>query len=224
VITKQIPTGRSEKFDHYWQTRDYASADARTRQRTAYCARLMRNKSGRLLDVGCGRGYTSIYFARRRFDVLGYDVSPLSVEWTREQGIKAEIVDLENDPVDGEFDVIICLETLQYMRDPVGVLGKLKGALANDGELILSLPCASFIARRLSKLRRAPEEHKYARTVFRPADHRQLIENAALTATDILPVSIVPPRWGILTGPGQLLARSVPSLFALSVMYRVIEK
>ena len=224
MITKQIPAARSEKFDHYWQTRDYASADARTRQRTAYCARLMRNKSGRLLDVGCGRGYTSIYFARQGFDVLGLDISPQSVKWTGEKGVKTQILDLENDPLPGQFDTIICMETLQYVRDPLTILGKIKHALSAGGELILSLPCECHLAYRLAKLRGAPDESDYARAVCRPTKHRQLIEKTGLVATDILPISVIPPRWGILVGLGQLPARLFPSLFALSVMYRLAEK
>lgn len=224
MITKQAPAGRREVFDRYWLTRELSSADARTRQRTTYCARMIRKKTGRLLDVGCGRGDTAAYFAGRGFHVLGIDVSPMSVAWTREHGIEARIVDLENDPLDGRFDVIICLETLQYMNDPVAVLMKLKRALAADGELILSLPNMHHLARTFSKMSDAPDEDTYARTSFRPAEHRRLIECADLQATAVRPLSLIPPRWRILAGPGQLAARWFPTFFALSVMYRLVEK
>ncbi len=224
MITEQAPGTRQQLFDRYWQTRECVSADARTRQRTSYSASLMRNNSGRLLDVGCGRGYTSVFFAKRGFQVLGIDISPLSVEWTHKQGVQARVVDLENDELEGEFEAIICLETLQYMSDPVMVMDKLKNAMAENGEIILSLPCENHIAQRLLQRRTTPDEGTYAKTIFRPELHRHLIADAGLRIAAVRPISIVPPRWRLLTGPGRLLARLMPAQFSLSVMYRLVQE
>jgi len=133
-------------------------------------------------------------------------------------------VDLETEPIPGEFDTILCLEVMQYLRDPVCVLEKLRKALAAGGELILSLPCEYHVVRRLSILLtgRGPGGLDFTPSVLWPAEHRRLIERVNLKITDVLPISIVPPRWGPLVGPGQLLARLSPSLFALSVMYRLV--
>lgn len=223
MLTEQTSNARHQLFDRYWQTREYVSADARTRQRTAYCAGLLRHTGGGLLDVGCGRGYTARYFADLGFSVLGFDISPLSVEWTREQGIEAHVIDLEKDDFSGQFAVIICLETLQYMKEPAAVLKKLKGAMSDDGEIILSLPCENHIARRLTG-RRTAQESAYAQTTFCPANHRHVIAEAGLAITDTLPLSLVPPRWRLLTGFGQFAARLWPAGLALSVMYRLVKE
>ncbi len=222
MITAQTPTARQQLFDRYWQTRECVSADARTRQRTKYCTRLMKRKSGRLLDVGCGRGYTSAFFAARDFEVLGIDISPKSVAWTREQGVEARVIDLDKDILPGPFDTIICLETLQYLNDPKKALAKLKNALAEGGEIILSLPCENHLLGRLLKMRAAPPEGTYAQTTFRPLLHRRLITAADLEIATSLPISLVPPRWKFLLGPGRFLARLMPTLCAISVMYRLV--
>ena len=224
MITEQTSIPRQRAFDKYWQTREYASADARSRQRTDYCARLVCSRQGRLVDVGCGRGYTSAYFAQRGFTVLGIDISPLAVDWTRRQGVEARIVDLEKEELAGEFDVIICLETLQYMSDPAAVLQKLRKAMAAGGEIILSLPCRNRVVNWLSRRRGAPEERPYARTTFCPAAHRQLTAKAGLAPTAVLPISVIPPRWRVLIGVGQLAARIIPAFFALSIMYRLVRE
>lgn len=39
--------------------------------------------SGRLLDIGCGRGGPSLQFARHRFDVLGIDLVPANINQAR---------------------------------------------------------------------------------------------------------------------------------------------
>src|SRR3989442_9517912 len=43
---------------------------------------------GRVLDVGCGPGRHSLYLQRKRFDVLGIDVSPLAVKVSKLRGLK----------------------------------------------------------------------------------------------------------------------------------------
>jgi 2-polyprenyl-3-methyl-5-hydroxy-6-metoxy-1,4-benzoquinol methylase len=223
MITEHASDARQKLFDRYWQTREYVSADARTGQRTAYCARLMHHTHGGLLDVGCGRGYTARYFADRGFAVLGLDVSPLSVKWTQEQGIEARVIDLENDDFAGSFTVIVCLETLQYMKDPAAALNKLKKTMSADGEMIISLPCEDHIARRFTR-RQTAQESAYARTTLTPAIHRRVIAEAGLIITDTLPISLVPPRRRLPAALGQLAVRLWPGGLALSVMYRLVQE
>jgi len=224
LTTEAAQRSKQGIFDTYWETREYGSADARTQQRTEYVARLMRNREGRLLDVGCGRGYVAEYFSKQGFDVLGIDVSPLSVRWTADRGVPARVIDLDTESLDGKYDTVLCLETLQYTRDPVNVMNKVRTAMSSGGEMIISLPCEYHALRRLSILfsGRGPGGIDFPLTVFYPAEHRRLFANSGVCITDVIPVSVVPPRWGVLTKPGQLSARLCPSLFALSMIYRVV--
>lgn len=43
----------------------------------------LEDSSGRLLDIGCGRGGPSLQFARRGFDVLGIDLVPANIKQAR---------------------------------------------------------------------------------------------------------------------------------------------
>jgi len=213
-------------FDQYWRTRECTSADARTLQRASLAAGMLRKREGRLLDIGCGRGLASAFFAQLGYEVSGIDVSPLSVKWTGERGIRAALVDLDTEPIEGQYDIIVCLETLQYLRDPVAALHKMRRALALGGEIIVSLPCEYHLVRRLSilLLGKGPGGIDFPLTIFNPAEHRRLFARVGLRVTDMRPVSLVPPRWRFLRGPGQLLAAISPSLFALSVLYRLGER
>ena len=214
---------RQETFDRYWATREYCSADARTAQRIDFLESLMKSPAERLLDVGCGRGAVAARFAQKGHDVLAIDVSPQSVEWTRRQGVEARIIDLDTDPLPGMFDTIVCLETLQYVRDPLDVTGKLRDALNPGGELIISLPCEYHLLRRISILLtgKGPGGIDFPLTVFHNAEHRRLFKQAGLHIEETRPVSLVPPRWKLLVGCGQLAARWCPSLLAISVIYRL---
>ena len=226
-----LTTGGTQKtthqvFDAYWRRQEYTSADARSHQRAAFAAAMLKQAEGRLLDVGCGRGLVAAYFAGLGYDVLGTDVSPLSVSWTQARGITARKLDLERDALGETYEIIVCLETLQYLRDPVAALDKLTSALARGGELIVSLPCEYHILRRLSILLfgKGPGGIDHPLTVFTAEEHRRLFDRVGLAITGVRPVSLVPPRWRLLAAVGQLFARLAPSLFALSIIYRLVPR
>lgn len=72
-------------------------------------------KSGKLLELGCGAGDFTLWFAQKGFDVSGVDISPTAIEWAKkksvEQNIKAEfqvgdVIDLKNYP-DNLFDFVL---------------------------------------------------------------------------------------------------------------------
>jgi 2-polyprenyl-3-methyl-5-hydroxy-6-metoxy-1,4-benzoquinol methylase len=49
-----------------------------------------RMKSGRVLDIGCGPGRNSIYFARQGCEVDAVDISRVSLDWARERAEEQE--------------------------------------------------------------------------------------------------------------------------------------
>ena len=69
----------------------------------------MRLARGRVLDVGCGAGRVALYLQERGHDVVGIDLSPLTVEVARRRGVK----DVRELPVTrvsrrlGRFDTIV---------------------------------------------------------------------------------------------------------------------
>lgn len=228
LVTRPAPANdRQRYFDHYWETRQLTSVDSRTRLRIGLIDRMLERRDGRLLDVGCGRGSAAAYFAESGFDVAAIDLSPMAVEWTRRQHhrIRAAVVDLESDPIHGLFDVILCLEVLQQVREPAKALEKLVAALAPDGELYVSLPNEFHLARRLNILRGRvdfggiDDSHIKLYTV---AEHRRLLAVCGLRITGVRVQSVIPPRWwgGHPHAWGNRLARLWPGLFALSVIYK----
>ena len=51
-------------------------------------------KGGRLLELGCGAGNMTLWFAEQGYEVYGVDIAPTAIEWAREQaaaqGVAAE--------------------------------------------------------------------------------------------------------------------------------------
>lgn len=228
IVTRPVPANdRQRYFDHYWETRQLTSVDRRTRLRISLIDHMLEHRSGPMLDVGCGRGCTASYFAESGYDVTAIDLSPLAVEWTRRQhhAIHASVVDLECDPVPGRFDVILCLEVLQQVREPIIALQKLVGALNDGGELYLSLPNEFHLARRLDILRGKIDfggiEDSHIK-LYSVTEHHRLIAACGLLIEDVRVQSVIPPRWwgGHLHTVGNRMAKRVPGLLALSVIYK----
>jgi SAM-dependent methyltransferase len=228
IVSHPIPANdRQRYFDHYWETRQLTSVDSRTRLRIGLIERMLGRRGGSLLDVGCGRGSTAAYFAESGFDVTAVDLSPLAVEWTRRQHhkIRAAVVDLETDDMQGQFDVVLCLEVLQQVREPVVALKKLVGSLAEGGELYVSLPNEFHLSRRMNILRGVVDfggiEDSHIK-LYTVAEHRRLIDTCGLEVVESRVQSVIPPRWlgGRPHSWCNRLAAVLPGLLALSVVYK----
>lgn len=69
----------------------------------------LRYVGGRVLDVGLGAGRVAVELQRRGHDVVGIDVSPLTVRVARRQGVKkAQVLRFEDvGPTLGTFDTVV---------------------------------------------------------------------------------------------------------------------
>lgn len=215
-------------FDQYWRTRDLPSADVRTGLRIEIAQRFIGERKVKLLDVGCGRGAVAAHFAEAGFAVTALDISPLAVQTTEKlhPSINAAVLDLESEPLNGSFDVILCLEVLQQVRDPVAVLSKLRHTLAPEGTLIVSLPNEFHLARRLAillgRVNFGGIEDTHIK-LYTPTEHCRLFKACALRIAESAAQSIIPPRWlgGWPHRIGNNLASLMPGLFSLSTIYRL---
>jgi 2-polyprenyl-3-methyl-5-hydroxy-6-metoxy-1,4-benzoquinol methylase len=213
-------------FDQYWREQPEARVEPRSRQRAGYVYDLLEKRSGRLLDVGCGRGVILGNFAQRGFDVEGMDISSDAVEMVKRKGYRAQVVDLERDDINEKYDVILCLEVLPQVYDPLIVLEKLIRALKDNGELIISVPNEFHIISRINILfgRSHPGDYKHSHIrLFSPHRDRKLIERAHLKIVGCKYVSIVPPGWKITSAIFEPLTQIWPTLWAISSIYRVVK-
>ena len=86
-----------------------------------------------MFDVGCGEGVVASLLRDVGCEVVGLDIDEESVAAMNKLGFKAHCCDLDaDDPVEvlsgGMFDVIVCLDVLEHVKDSAGVLARLKDA------------------------------------------------------------------------------------------------
>ena len=104
--------------------------------------------SGKLLELGCGRGNISLALAQDGFDVTGVDFSPTAIEWakglaaTTSEPATFEVADLTQPwPFPGNsFDVVIDANCLHFFHgeDRVHFLAEARRVLKPSGAFLLS--------------------------------------------------------------------------------------
>jgi ubiquinone/menaquinone biosynthesis C-methylase UbiE len=98
----------------------------------------------RVLDAGCGMAYGSAMMAEAGGSVVGVDIAEPVIEAARASlAVDVELVvgDVARlDFGDGEFEAVVCFETIEHVEDPFAVLDELARVLTKDGLLVLSSP------------------------------------------------------------------------------------
>jgi 2-polyprenyl-3-methyl-5-hydroxy-6-metoxy-1,4-benzoquinol methylase/glycosyltransferase involved in cell wall biosynthesis len=105
----------------------------------------------KILDVGCGSGWLSEYFARLGYDVKGIDISPALITMSRERvarvpyGVDHEtplscsfaVHDIELAPLEEKFDAVVCYDSLHHLEDERSVFRHLAAMLDVGGLLFI---------------------------------------------------------------------------------------
>lgn len=104
--------------------------------------------NNRILDIGCGNGYVSSILISQN-EVIGLDLSRLALMQAKMVGLNTVLSDLTILPFkDRSFDVVLALDILEHLFDPVSLLKEANRVLRKDGILLISVPNASNIATR----------------------------------------------------------------------------
>lgn len=103
-------------------------------------------QAGRLLDVGCGEGFTLSYFRRAGWEIEGLDYSAAGVTSMNPDCIDAlvvgDVMSLLDERIQfrRSYDAIWLSNVLEHVPDPVGLLEQLKQLLSVNGLLVVSVP------------------------------------------------------------------------------------
>lgn len=126
--------------------------------RYLFASQIVANKA--VIDVGCGVGYGS-----QRLGELGaasvhaFDLSEDAIRHARlhyaHPNVHYEVANAESFTVDRKFDVAVCFELIEHVRNPRSVMKNIKKALGDDGVLIMSTP------RALQEKRTHFHEHEF---------------------------------------------------------------
>jgi 2-polyprenyl-6-hydroxyphenyl methylase / 3-demethylubiquinone-9 3-methyltransferase len=155
------------------------------------------------LDVGCGAGLLAEPLARLGAEVTGLDASPELIAAAREHaaagGLTIDYRAGELSALEGQFDLVTCLEVIEHVADPATFVAELAERLAPGGLLILSTPNATAWSRLLmitlgEGLGRVPRgTHEFDKFIA-PDRMRALLSQAGLECLDVEGIAWTPTR------------------------------
>ena len=155
------------------------------------------------LDVGCGAGLLAEPLARLGATVTGIDATPEVIAVARDHagamGLSIEYRQGDVQSLEGQFDLITCMEVIEHVAEPAAFVGALARRLAPGGLLIMSTPNATGWSRLMmitvgEGLGRIPRgTHDFDRFIA-PERLKLLLSNAGLTCLDIEGIAWSPTR------------------------------
>jgi 2-polyprenyl-6-hydroxyphenyl methylase/3-demethylubiquinone-9 3-methyltransferase len=177
-----------DQIDQHWQCDEHVRTPLE--ERTA-------------LDVGCGAGLLTEPLARLGARVTGLDATPELIGVARDHAAKMGLdIDYHAGDVqelDGQFDLITCMEVIEHVADPPAFLGALARRLAPDGLLVLSTPNQTSLSRLMmitvgEGLGRIPRgTHDFGKFIP-PERMKALLSGAGLKCLDIEGIAWSPTR------------------------------
>lgn len=138
-------------------------------------------------------------------------------------------------PIDRAYDVVVCADVLEHLAEPEALLPAIRGWLAPEGLLFVSLPNVANVTVRLSLLAGSFEyaergilDRTHLRLYTRKSG-RRLLEEAGFrverTTATAMPAELAVPTLGRppLRAPARALlsaaARSWPTLFGYQFLF-----
>lgn len=135
------------RFPIEWVQTQFYSARVREVQR------LTGGRPGRVLDVGCGRGFLLQEFRRRGWEVLGTEAEEKAAAHAQQiLQLPVRIGALESlDLPAAGFDAIVLWHVLEHLSDPSAMLAQVCRLLRPGGALLVGVPNFGSLEARLCR-------------------------------------------------------------------------
>lgn len=164
-LSRTVPAPAPAELAAYYPPAYWGSASSRrfpalveALQKRFYGARAraverLAGSPGRVLDVGCGRGYLLDAFRRRGWEVQGTELDERSAVHAREVlGIPVQVgVAGVGAWPDRSFDAVALWHVLEHLHDPAAALADAARVLRPGGVLMVGVPSFASLEARLGR-------------------------------------------------------------------------
>lgn len=190
-------------------------------------------KGTKVLDIGCAIGLLGKKLRQEKDPefLAGIESDPGMAREAKkfyDQVVVADIESKKSLPFKKEvFDVIVCGDILEHLKDPLSVLKNLTRYLSEEGFFLISVPNVAFASIRLSLLFGRfdynPDGGLLDETHLRFFTHRSLVnllKKAGLKIVFVRGYNLVRPRFFFLKVLGALF----PNLFSIQFLVKAKKK
>ncbi|HEU5188010.1 MAG TPA: class I SAM-dependent methyltransferase, partial [Candidatus Saccharimonadales bacterium] len=112
-------------------------------------------KDSRVLDVGCSSGnFGEVLINEKQCEVVGLDIDVPDIAEAGKKLTAAYVRNIEQEDIAdlGTFDVVMFVDVLEHLLDPIAALEKVKKQLKKGGRVAFSIPNMAHISVRLQLL------------------------------------------------------------------------
>jgi ubiquinone/menaquinone biosynthesis C-methylase UbiE len=161
---------------------------------------MLRTKSGKALDLGCGTGNYTLELKKRGFDVIGLDASEGMLRIARSKGLNCIRGDAYSLPFpDESFDLVLSVTMFEFIHEPEKVLTEIHRVLRSGGEVVIGTMNGRslwFLFKRLKSLF-VETAYRYAR-FYTPKELEGLVRKAGFENVESGGVIFFPSFWPFL--------------------------
>jgi SAM-dependent methyltransferase len=147
--------------------------------------------NGRLLDVGCGRGWFLREAAKRGWEVYGTEYSETAVRLCEADGIRMKLGKLDPSSFNGmKFDVVTSFEVIEHISDPVDEMTKIRSLLRDGGLFYCTTPNFNSVMRYYLGTRYNVIEYPEHLSYYTPATIHRLMKRCGFTKRRVVTTGI----------------------------------
>ncbi len=182
----------------------------------------------RVLDVGCSSGYLARPLVERGCTVIGIEQDSDAANAARdvcEDVLIGDVESLELPFAPGSFDVVLCGDLIEHLREPERFLARMLPLLRADGRIVLTTPNVANWTIRLGLLAgrwRYTERGILDRTHLHLFTRATLVDTLARAGYRVveLDFTVPVPVFGVPAAErvAHTVGRLRPSLFAYQVV------
>jgi SAM-dependent methyltransferase len=182
----------------------------------------------RVLDVGCSTGYLARRLRERGAAIVGIELDENAAREARdvcEEVLVGDVETMDLPFADGSFDVVLCGDLIEHLRDPKHVLERLRPLLKPGGRVVLTTPNVANWAMRLGLLAgrwRYTDRGILDRTHTHLFTRKTLEETLADAGYEIVAFDVTAPVPGVGTPSVERLAHAIASVRPSLLAYQFV--
>ncbi|MCD4740036.1 class I SAM-dependent methyltransferase [archaeon] len=155
-VKHERPEDNSEPGEYFHASSYETSGMRRTQEQLTQRALelLAIPPKSRVLDVGCGTGFSMKVIENQGHTAVGIDIVESMIEKARERGLNAVVADMADLPFEKDsFDAIVSISVIQWAKDLKAVAKEFKRVLKPKGGMVAQFyPFSEDEAKSMAKI------------------------------------------------------------------------